>query len=488
MRLSQISFWFFILSMVGMGGVAIGIPILYIASVAILMGIVFSFIGFFTDTHIWIWRGIVCLFVLCGAVYALWYTSLITRGPSVSYYNEQNISGRVISYPRMSDATQSFLLKVSESVVSTRISSTYRVRYGDAISLRGAIEPLSSSTQYLARDGAIGTLSFGTLISITPPTSFSLLRTLYAVRDVVVGVFNKVFLRDQSALASGLLLGQQSASFSGELKNDMKQSGTTHLVALSGYNISIIIQVLYGIVGFWVSRNKSFLIMIVGIILFVCMTGAEASVVRAAFMSSLLLIAERLSRIYDFAQAMAVTAWIMVILNPLTAPFNIGFVLSFASLWGMSYLGPIFLSYLNRIPVLYTTHSKKLYTVIVQTLSQTLGAQIAVAPLLMVWFGGISISGVITNVVLLPLVPLVMGLSSFVALAGFLFLPFGWLASFVVSPLLSFFLWVIHVGAQFGFVTHTISWWVVALCYMVLWWIVIRYKKMSVSTSMACAV
>ncbi len=472
MNVSQIAFWFFVLSIVGAGCVATGIPFYYIMCMTILMGIVFVFLGFFTQCYVWIWSGALCVCILCGAGYAWWFQSVhLPLSPQVPFGSEGVYGGEIISSPRLSESSQSFLFQTKDrDIISVSVPSLYTLQYHDRVSLRGVMKPLSSTTQYLARDNVVGTLSFGRVESVSSPTSFSFLRALYSVRDAVGEIFKKVFTRDQGALASGLLLGQQSASFSSSLKNDMKQSGTTHLVALSGYNISIVIQVLYGIIGFWMSRKKAFLFMMVGVILFVLMTGAEASVVRAALMGSLLLVAERLSRVYNFAQAMAATAWVMILFDPLSFVFNIGFILSFVSLWGMAYLGPLFLYWFRSaswIPLVW-----------LKAFSETLAAQLAVAPLLLYWFGGVSLSGLITNVILLPLVPLAMGLSFSVALVGFLFLPLAWMCSFAVRPLLSLFLWVIHTGGQFGFVTHQISWGMIVAAYLILVGIVIKYKKL----------
>jgi competence protein ComEC len=368
------------------------------------------------------------------------------------------------------ESTQSFLLETEENQkLSIQTSLTYNPRYADRVELLGVIQPLSTSTQYLAREGVLGTVSFARIDSITAPKGFSLYRFLYSIRDSITDVFTKIFSRDQAALASGLLLGQQSASFSKELKDDMKASGTTHLVALSGYNIAIVIQVLYGLISFVLSRKKSFLVMVIGIVLFVLMTGAEASVVRAAIMGSLVLVAERLSRVYNFAHAMAATAWVMVLCDPLSFAFDIGFVLSFVSLWGLAYIAPIISALLKRF--------EKIPLWIAQALSQTIGAQIAVAPLLLYWFGGMSVSGVVTNTILLPLVPFTMGLSFVVGLIGLVLPPLAWIGSFVVVPLLSFFIGAIHIGAQFGFIQYAIPWWGVVVCYILLLWVGIQYKR-----------
>lgn len=470
MTLSRFAFWFFVFWIVGCGLVATGVAVRYIVLGAVLCGAIFLCIGVLCEQRVWFWFALLVLCVVAGTGYALWYEEIIRPYVPAPVYGEQTTEGKVISSPRIHESTQSFIIRTpQQQKISIQTSLAYFIRYADVVRISGNLEPLASSTHYLTREGVWGTVSFARVDSITAPKGFSLYRFLYGIRDSITGVFTKIFPRDRAALASGLLLGQQSASFSKELKDDMKLSGTTHLVALSGYNIAIVIQMLYGLLSFVLSRKKSFLVMVGGIILFVLMTGAESSVVRAALMGSLVLVATRLSRVYDFAQAMAATAWVMILFDPLSFVFDFGFALSFVSLWGLAYLAPIVLLYIKRIP--------KLPDWFTQAFSQTVGAQIAVMPLLLYWFGGASVSGIITNVMLLPLVPIVMGISFVVGVIGLIFLPLGILGSFVVSPILWFFISTIHNGAQFGFTQYGMSWWGVVVCYILMVWVGLKYKK-----------
>jgi hypothetical protein len=70
-----------------------------------------------------------------------------------------------------------------------------------------------------------------------------------------------------------------------------------------------------------------------------------------------------------------------------------------------------------------------------------------------------------------------MGLSFVVGLIGLVLPPLAWIGSFVVVPLLSFFIGAIHIGAQFGFIQYAIPWWGVVVCYILLLWVGIQYKR-----------
>ena len=469
MSISKIAFWFFVWWIAGSVCVASGIPFSYALLGSILAAVIFLFVGVWNNDTIWFWYAAISLCVVAGAGYAALMPSAYISLPSDMYEKEQTVQGSVVSNPRLAQTTQSFILQTNAGIkLSVQVPLAYAVLYGDRVKITGTVEKLATTTQYMAREGVAGIVNFARIDASQKADTVSLLRVLYKLRDTISQSINRSLSGDNAALANGLLLGQQSANFSPAFKKDMQQSGTTHLVALSGYNIAIVMQVLYGMVAWWLSRKKSFAVVMSGVVLFVFMTGAESSVVRAAIMGSLLLVAERLSRVYDFKQAMAATAWVMTLANPSDAVFDVGFVLSFVSLWGLAYLAPLAQHAIQKIP-----HMPEW---LMQAASQTIGAQIAVAPLLFFWFGGVSWTSIITNIILLPLVPVAMGLASIVGFLGIVFTPLGWLGSFFTAPILSFFITVIHIGAQSGMAQATISWWALIICYVVLGIVGIKYK------------
>ena len=127
----------------------------------------------------------------------------------------------------------------------------------------------------------------------------------------------------------------------------MAKSGTTHLVALSGQNITIIVIAISSFFGFFARRKSVFWLTLLIIIFFVLMTGAEASVVRAAVMGGIILLAKQIGRVHSIRNAIAAAAFIMILYNPKIFRFDVGFQLSFMALLGIVYLSPAIRKFLK---------------------------------------------------------------------------------------------------------------------------------------------
>jgi competence protein ComEC len=143
------------------------------------------------------------------------------------------------------------------------------------------------------------------------------------------------------------------------------------------------------------------------IILFVTMTGGAASLVRAAIMGFMPLLAIYLGRESDSFIAILFSAVIMIAFNPFLTLYDVGFQLSFAALAGMIYLAPIIARLLTSFPEYVSG-----------PLSETVGAQMAAMPLLAFYFGSVSLISPISNLVILSLVPLGMMTAFVIGLAG----------------------------------------------------------------------
>jgi competence protein ComEC len=414
--------------------------------------------------------GFLTLVIFLGAFYASAYQYLKFEKSSLVFNQKTELSGTVVSYPRTAEKTKGFeFLTVAGDLISVRTNYYQQSSYGDRIILNGTIKPLSEKTDYLKKDGVIGTLDYPKVISQVPTRNFSLKKVLFSVRDSFTEVYKKTLNREESALMSGILLGQESADFPSDFKQAMKNSGTTHITALSGYNITILISALFLVLGFFMSRNASFWVSMGAIILFVLMTGAQSSVVRAAFMGSLVIIARQLSRIYSFRQAMAASAFLMVLSNPMVLRFDVGFLLSFLSLAGITYIAPTIGSFLVSKKE-WLEKVKKLFL-------ETLSAQAAVLPVLVVYFGGFSAVGVIANVLVLPLIPVTMGIGFFAGLAGIFWLPLAKIVSLLlVLPLklevaiINFFGSFPQIQIEFGAV-------ILAIYYAALFLFVLKYYR-----------
>ncbi|TSD01400.1 MAG: competence protein ComEC, partial [Parcubacteria group bacterium Athens0714_26] len=251
--------------------------------------------------------------------------------------------------------------------------------------------------------------------------------------------FKSVLPSEKAAFLSGLTLGERE-DFSKEFKNKMSLSGTTHLVALSGYNISIIVVVIMAVLGGYLPAAISFYLTALVIVLFVLMTGAEASVVRAAVMGIIMLLGRHIGREYSLRNAIVVAAFLMILFNPKILVFDLGFQLSFAALLGIIYLSPV-IKKIFKISQPGVLSWK-------ENAATTLSAQFAVAPLLLINFGFFSLSSFFANILILPFVPLAMGLGFVMGGVGFVSYFLAKIIGLVLNIFLSYMLWIIDIFSK----------------------------------------
>ena len=171
------------------------------------------------------------------------------------------------------------------------------------------------------------------------------------------------------------------------------------------------------------------------------MTGAEASVVRAAIMGLLLLLADKIGRVYDFKNAVTAAAVGMVLWNPKILAFDIGFQLSFAALLGIVYFRPYLVKWLKMKEVSGFLNWRDHFL-------NTTSAQIAVLPLLIYHFSFFSPFGILANVLILEFIPITMTLGFFIGIFSIFSYHLAWLLSFPASVFLGYELLMIDLWAQ----------------------------------------
>jgi competence protein ComEC len=291
---------------------------------------------------------------------------------------------------------------------------------------------------------------------------------LYSFKHSLIDAFNQNLPAAEAALAAGLTVGERGG-FSSAFNQAMKGSGTTHLVALSGYNIMVIVTYATALFLLFCRRRTAVVLTVPLIIAFVLMTGAEASVVRAAIMGFILLLAKEVGRFFNVRNAIMLAGLVMVLFNPQVLVFDVGFILSFLALIGLVYLAPV-------LQGLFKYSGQPGFLAWRESLFTTTSAQVMVLPILIQSFGGFSPVSLISNVLILGLVPLTMGLSF--ALAGLSFVS-SFLASLVslfLWPLLRFEVDVIEFFGRLPFPTLPAFGWILAVLYYILiagfivWW------------------
>ena len=222
--------------------------------------------------------------------------------------------------------------------------------------------------------------------------------------------------------------------------------------------------------GLW--RGQAFYFALAILVLFIIMIGAPASAVRAGIMGGILLFAQKIGRLNNSGRAVVFAGAVMLALNPLLLKFDVGFQLSFLAVLGIIYLKPIFDKWLNKIlPQKFNAKS---------VITMTFAAQIGTLPILIYNFGRISFISPLTNVLIVPALPYVMGAGFIFSLASVLWLGLG---KILIWPTWFFFAYVTKLVewlSKIPFAAKEISdvhWgWLVGYYILLVGWL-IWYKK-----------
>ncbi|PIR86943.1 MAG: hypothetical protein COU11_02930 [Candidatus Harrisonbacteria bacterium CG10_big_fil_rev_8_21_14_0_10_49_15] len=477
MPLHQKSFWllaFFLLG-TGLASVLIGPTILDSPAlggflIAVLLGLIVS-------TALLMYKGplfaLLSLALVIGSSYYWAHNYLYASQLTLPSPGPVEINGLVIrSQQKPTSQTIDVALTGDYTGTVRIIIDRYPiVQYGDTLTVTGTLEELDADRlSFYAKERIAATMAFPKKLSIISSGGGSAIkRHLFGIRDSVQNSLEQSLSPKTATFVSGLLLGK-SAGFSKEFTEQMKATGTTHLIALSGYNISIVIMMVFWFFGSLLGRRNAFWIAITVIIAFVIMTGAEASVVRAAIMGCIIALAEYVGRVHSFKNAIVAAAFVMVLFNPSILVFDVGFQLSFLALLGIIYLQPALELWWRLPSTSWFPWTKELVT--------TVSAQAAVLPILLINFGFFAPISLLTNVLILGLIPWTMLLGFLTVLADSVS---GILAQLFALPtrlLAGFEIWVIEFFSQFqfGVSTQSVSLLLIILYYLILI-VFIRYSE-----------
>lgn len=263
--------------------------------------------------------------------------------------------------------------------------------------------------------------------------NFSLYALLAQSKSFLIARLSSVLPEVESQLVAGLLLGSRS-SIPQDILDDFRKTGLSHILAISGYNIVILINFVL-LSASYLSRKYFTLITLFIIVCFTLLVGASASVVRAAIMGSLSLVARFFGRSSKGLRLLFVTAALMVFFDPFILIYDIGFQLSFAATAGIMIFSQRMKNLLEHIPNWLNIRDHAI---------TTWAAQAFTLPLLFFYFKGFSMVTTIANILILPFVPLVM-------VGGALSLIIGKIAAAPTALLVRLMLAIIHFLATLPF-------------------------------------
>jgi len=397
------------------------------------------------------------------------------------------ILGKIVSEPIKKERNEKFIVKVfslrgpsqEEKKAGGKIivysSRKTDLQYGDVLELKGFLEtpPVFQEfnyKNYLLKNKIYSVMRYPEISILRKEKSFysPFVSLKKKSREIIYGNIPP----PQSLILAAIILGDKER-LSDEIKNGLNRVGVRHIVAISGMHIVILSSILMAILlalGLW--RWQAFLVTIIFLSLFIVLTGFQPSGERAVIMGIILLLSQILGRPYAGLRILVFVAFLMVLFNPLLLFYDVGFQLSFLATAGIILLSSSLKRYLKFIP-------EKNFLNLRSIISMTLAAQIFTLPILLYNFGYFSLISPLTNLFILPIIPILMSLgflflflSFFIPLLGKIVSWFCWIFLTYIVKLVGFF-------SKFSFVTvqTRISWLWILFSYLIIGLIVIYLRR-----------
>lgn len=299
--------------------------------------------------------------------------------------------------------------------------------------------------------------------TITPQAEVSNRNIPVIWRHKILTLLDDMFPQDTAAFAKALLLGDtRGLDFS--TKWSMKTGGVYHVVAVSGMHVSI----LFALVSILCLKKRG-LLAVIGIpvlFLFAAIAGFSPSIVRACIMQALMILALLVDKEYDPPTALAAAVLVILAVNPLSIT-SVSLQLSAGCMIGIFLFSQPIHDYLMRTrlgPAKGKSLRSRLIRWVVGSVSVTLSAMSVTAPLCAMYFGCISLSGILTNVLILWLISFVFYGIMAACLLGIVWLPLGMAVGWVISWPIRLILWVtdmisrLPVSAVYTSSVYIVAW------------------------------
>ncbi len=365
-------------------------------------------------------------------------------------------------------------LKDSEAKILVYVDRTMEVRYGDMVYVKGILEePENFITnsgkefnykRYLANQDIYYIIKKADLKIITTDNGNKIKSLLFKIKNNFLEKIQNVIPSPESDLGSGLVLGVRGG-FDDEIKNEFIETGTIHIVALSGYNISIVADGVMKVFGLIFSQVISIILGFFIIILFIIMTGASATAIRAGIMATIMLLGKLTGRRYVAGRALVVAAFVMIAYEPRIIA-DMSFQLSFIATAGVLFVTHKVIHWFKFLPMRFGFR---------EMVATTVAATISVLPILLYLTGVFSLVSIPANILILLFIPITMLLVFITGISGFIYAAVSIIFGYISYLLLAYILSVIHILGSLSFASFSIQRFPLLLTIIIyiflIWWV-----------------
>lgn len=355
--------------------------------------------------------------IILTAVLIIIFSGLRIAGlRSISNGQEGIISGVISEEPTRQGTYQKF--KLNGVLVTTSKYPEYH--YGDYLKIfrqKGAGDTINN-------------IYYPKIVLIDRNKGNMVLGWIYKLRQRVVEIYQSFLPGREAGLLSGIVLGVKSDLIS-EFNNDLKNTGTMHVVVASGMNITYIAGFLILLFKRFFNRRLAISLSFFGIFFYMALAGFQAPIIRAGIMGMISYTGQVLGKQKWGFLSLVVTVIMMLFINPFYVT-DVGFQLSVAATAGLLLIQPL----LTRIMII-----NKIIKIpmVGDSLATSISAQLAVLPILLTSFGTVSVLSPFINSLILWVVPWVMILGAIIAILGLIIMPLAHLVAYICYGFLFFF-------------------------------------------------
>ena len=326
--------------------------------------------------------------------------------------------------------------------------------FGEKVEVSGVIQaPKNIETQgsrfsypkYLSVQNIYSVISYPNVKTIQPADK-SLTGSLYVFKNKCIDVITAHISEPSAGLLIGILFGIKKA-LSDEVLQNFITVGVVHIIVLSGYNIAIVVEAI----------NASFrrlppvfkrIAPYFAIYIFIIFVGASSTALRAGIMASIALFGKQSGRLGSTLQLLFIATAVLALYQPKIILYDTSFQLSFLATTGLIVFTPHMLTFCKRIPEKYALR---------EITATTLATQITVVPFLLYVMGKVSLIGVVANILIVPIVPLVMLFGAATVALGLAYPPLAIPTAYISYILLSSILLAVSYFAVIPFASISVS-------------------------------
>ncbi len=391
----------------------------------------------------------------------------------IYHYNSSTVefSGQVteaassLGWQNLTVAAQTLSATKGRPTVSgkVKISAPLYPEYrpGDVLKISCRLEDYRQTentgyANYLFKENTFSTCGFAQLRYLS--SHYSVARFLFQLRGYAKERINLTLKEPAAAIINGMLLND-TKNIPPNLNQLFSRLGLTHIIAISGSHLVIIIYLLLELLIFFgLNRLQAFWPAVGFIVFYVALVGAPASAVRSAVMAILMMYAQKIGRLSDNKNLLVLAAATMSLFNPKVLLFDVGFQLSFLAVVGLSYFSGTLKQWLKFIPEKFDLR---------EIIAATASAQLLTYPLIIYYFGGFSPYSLLANVLILPIVPLLMGIAILNLGVALVWIFGGQIIGILTMLMVAYWLKVseLLVGLPGSYWQVTLPWWVLLSIY-----------------------